>query len=193
MKKGKIISKPQYLKKSVVMAYLNGTGKSQTQLEDELGWGHGSLSKYLTYKNLIPPERLYQLAKTIGFGSTASYLVQYNPTTAMEKAHMEEVQRVTALHQKKSKLDEERSSEQVDPNLNGSEMEQIKTLLINITGAIQQNSNLMHKIVSLCSTNKDEIIDSVQSLQERAERQHNYIQSQVKDTKKVIKEMWSQK
>lgn len=49
----------------------------------------------------------------------------------------------------------------------------------------------MHKIVSLCSTNKDEIIDSVQSLQERAERQHNDIQSQVKDTKKVIKEMWS--
>lgn len=191
MKKVKSISKPQYLKKSVVMAYLNGTGKSQTQLEDELGWGHGSLSKYLTYKNLIPPERLYQLAKAIGFGSTASYLVQYNPTTAMEKAHKEEVQRVTALHRKKSKLDEERSSEQVDPNLNGSEMEQIKTLLINITGAIQQNSNLMHKIVSLCSTNKDEIIDSVQSLQERAERQHNYIQSQVKDTKKVIKEMWS--
>ncbi|MCR1904326.1 helix-turn-helix domain-containing protein [Lactobacillus taiwanensis] len=186
MKKTKSIAKPQYLKKTVVMAYLKGTGKSQTQLEDELGWGHGSLSKYLTYKNLIPPERLYQLAKAIGFGSTASYLVQYNPTTAME-----EVQRVTALHRKKSKLDEEHSSEQAVPNLNGSEMEQIKTLLINITGAIQQNSNLMHKIVSLCSTNKDEIIGSVQSLQERAERQHAYIQSQVKDTKKVIKEMWS--
>lgn len=103
MKKVKSITKPQYLKKSVVMAYLNGTGKSQTQLEDDLGWGHGSLSKYLTYKNLIPPERLYQLAKAIGFGSTASYLVQYNPTTAMEKAHKEEVQRVTALHRKKIK------------------------------------------------------------------------------------------
>lgn len=173
------------------MAYLNGTGKSQTQLEDELGWGHGSLSKYLTYKNLIPPERLYQLAKAIGFGSTASYLVQYNPTTAMEKAHKEEVQRVTALHQKNQTLKKEHSNEQMTPNLNSSEMDQIKTLLINITGAIQQNSNLMHKIVSLCSTNKDEIIGSVQSLQERAERQHNYIQAQVKDTKKVIKEMWS--
>lgn len=92
MKKGKSITNPQYLKKSVVMAYLSGTGKSQTQLEDELGWGHGSLSKYLTYKTLIPPERLYQLAKAIGFGSTASYLVQYNPTTAMEKAHKEAVQ-----------------------------------------------------------------------------------------------------
>ena len=189
MKKGKSITNPQYLKKSVVMAYLNGTGKSQKQLEDDLGWGHGSLSKYLTYKNLIPPERLYQLAKAIGFGSTASYLVQYNPTTAMEKAHMEEVQRVTALH--RSKLDEEHNSEQAIPNSSGSEMEQIKTLLINITGAIQQNSNLMHKIVSLCSTNKDEIIGSVQSLQERAERQHNYIQAQVKDTKEVIKKMWS--
>lgn len=191
MKKVKSITKPQYLKKSVVMAYLNGTGKSQTQLEDELGWGQGSLSKYLTYKNLIPPERLYQLTKAIGFESTASYLVQYNPTTAMEKAHKEEVQRVTALRQKNQTLKKEHSSKQMTPNLNNSEMDQIKTLLINITGAIQQNSNLMHKIVSLCSTNKDEIIDSVQSLQERAERQHNYIQSQVKDTKKVIKEMWS--
>lgn len=39
MKKTKSISKPQYLKKSVVIAYLNGTGKSQTQLENELDWG----------------------------------------------------------------------------------------------------------------------------------------------------------
>lgn len=103
MKKTKSIAKPQYLKKTVVMAYLKGTGKSQTQLEEELGWGQGSLSKYLTYKSLISPERLYQLAKAIGFGSTASYLVQYNPTTAMEKAHMEEVKRVTALQRKKNK------------------------------------------------------------------------------------------
>ena len=82
-------------------------------------------------------------------------------------------------------------SEKPDANLNSTDLDQIKTLLINLTGAIQQNSNLMHKIVSLCSTNKDEIIDSVQSLQERAEQQHGYIQSQVKDTKKLIKEMWN--
>ena len=43
MKKTKSIAKPQYLKKTVVMAYLKGTGKSQTQLEEELGWGQGSL------------------------------------------------------------------------------------------------------------------------------------------------------
>lgn len=190
MKKTKSITKPQYLKKSVVMAYLNGTGKSQTQLEEELGWGHGSLSKYLTYKNLIPPERLYQLAKAIGFGSTASYLVQYNPTTAMEKAHEKELQRVAEIRQNEQVSAKNNVSEKPDANLNSTDLDQIKTLLINLTGAIQQNSNLMHKIVSLCSTNKDEIIGSVQSLQERAERQHAYIQSQVKDTKKVIKEMW---
>lgn len=190
MKKVKSISKPQYLKKSVVMAYLNGTGKSQTQLEDELGWGHGSLSKYLTYKNLIPPERLYQLAKAIGFGSTASYLVQYNPTTAMEKAHEKELQRVAEIKQNEQVSAKNNVSEKPDANLNSTDLDQIKTLLINLTGAIQQNSNLMHKIVSLCSTNKDEIIGSVQSLQEKAEQQHGYIQSQVKDTKKLIKEMW---
>lgn len=39
MKKTRSISKPQYLKKSVVIAYLNGTGKSQAQLEYELKWG----------------------------------------------------------------------------------------------------------------------------------------------------------
>lgn len=81
-------------------------------------------------------------------------------------------------------------NEKTTSNLNSSDLEQIKTLLINITGAIQQNSNLMHKIVSLCSTNKDEIIGSVQSLQEKTEQQHGDIQSQVKDTRKLIKEMW---
>lgn len=45
MKKTKSISKPQYLKKSVVIAYLNGTGKSQTQLENELDWGAGKSFK----------------------------------------------------------------------------------------------------------------------------------------------------
>ena len=99
MKKTKSIAKPQYLKKNVVMAYLNGTGKSQTQLEEELGWGQGSLSKYLTYKSLIPPERLYQLAKAMGFGNMASYLVQYKPTVEMEKAHQKELQRAAEIKQ----------------------------------------------------------------------------------------------
>lgn len=193
MKKTKSISKPQYLKKSVVIAYLNGTGKSQTQLENELDWGQGSLSKYFTGKSLITPERLYQLAKVMGFGTMASYLVQYKPTVTMEKAHEKELQRVakTEIKSKELSFAEDGSSEKATSNLSSSDLEQIKTLLINITGAIQQNSNLMHKIVSLCSTNKDEIIGSVQSLQEKAEQQHGYIQSQVKDVKKTIKEMWN--
>lgn len=190
MKKTKSIAKPQYLKKTVVMAYLKGTGKSQTQLEEELGWGQGSLSKYLTYKSLIPPERLYQLAKAMGFGNMASYLIQYHPTIAMEKAHEKELQRVAEIKQNEQVSAKNNVSEKPDANLNSTDLDQIKTLLINLTGAIQQNSNLMHKIVSLCSTNKDEIIGSVQSLQEKAEQQHGYIQSQVKDTKKLIKEMW---
>lgn len=192
MKKTKSISKPQYLKKSVVIAYLNGTGKSQTQLENELDWGQGSLSKYFTGKSLITPEHLYQLAKVMGFGTMASYLVQYKPTVAMEKAHERELQRVAKaeIKSKEPSFAEDGSSEKTAPTLNSTDLDQIKTLLINITGAIQQNSNLMHKIVSLCSTNKDEIIGSVQSLQEKAEQQHGDIQSQVKDTRKLIKEMW---
>ena len=192
MKKTKSISKPQYLKKSVVIAYLNGTGKSQAQLENELDWGQGSLSKYFTGKSLITPERLYQLAKVTGFGTMASYLVQYKPTVAMEKAHEKELQRAAKaeIKQNDPSLVENCDNEKTTSNLNSSDLEQIKTLLINITGAIQQNSNLMHKIVSLCSTNKDEIIGSVQSLQEKTEQQHGDIQSQVKDTRKLIKEMW---
>lgn len=193
MKKTRSISKPQYLKKSVVIAYLNGTGKSQAQLEYELKWGQGSLSKYLTYKNLIPLEHLYQLAEIMGFGSTASYLINYNPTVAMKKAHKKELQRAAnaEIKSKEPSLAEDGNSEKTTPNLNSTDLDQIKTLLINITGAIQQNSNLMHKIVSLSSTNKDEIIGSVQSLQEKAEQQHGYIQSQVKDIKRTIKEMWN--
>lgn len=128
----------------------------------------------------------------MGFGTMASYLVQYKPTVAMEKAHERELQRVAKaeIKSKEPSFAEDGSSEKTAPTLNSTDLDQIKTLLINITGAIQQNSNLMHKIVSLCSTNKDEIIGSVQSLQEKAEQQHGYIQSQVKDTRKLIKEMW---
>lgn len=129
----------------------------------------------------------------MGFGTMASYLVQYKPTVAMEKAHEKELQRVAnaEIKSKEPSLAEDGSSEKTAPTLNSTDLDQIKTLLINITGAIQQNSNLMHKIVSLSSTNKDEIIGSVQSLQEKAEQQHGYIQSQVKDVKRTIKEMWN--
>lgn len=159
-----------FINTKVVKMMLDAMGKTERQVEDELGWSRTSLKLYFSYKSKLSDERLNQLAVYL-HQNPASKLINYNPTKAQIKKYEEEQER-------KIKQKEKAKAEPANNELTSKLLDQLVALTNAVNKLEQTQRDYSNDVINQCQQIKQSnsvINEKIDKLIEINNKHQNYL------------------